>query len=369
MTLRRCGLILPLLLISSFAARGDWTLTLDGRGALFDLAMTPDGHVLAVGATNHTHAPTTEGDVLLMKLTLEGDILWERTWGADAYEQAWGIAPAAEGGYYVFGETASFGAGDRDFFVLRIDELGDEIWMRTYGGPDREWPQGMVPLSDGGLLLFGSTVDEADQSERPYAVRVAASGEPAWEFSPEHGDGGLVGGAAETSDGDLVLAVSDGDDGGLVKLDAGGELLWTRTFELDGREYPSAILPLDGETLLLAGFYSGAASAGGADVWLARCSSEGELQAEATFGDRRSDDYAVSLLRLADGTILLGGFGDGMPLWVLDADGTVLRESRPAGVGAYGAFGLLELQDGEVIVTGLRVVGRTGEALALRMRP
>jgi len=110
-------MIVGTILLLSFGAtaKETWVRTFTGpdHGALFDVVLAGDGHVLAVGATNHVHTPTREGDVLLVKLTVEGDVLWERTWGGDAFDQAWSVAPAGDGGFFVFGETASFGAGDR----------------------------------------------------------------------------------------------------------------------------------------------------------------------------------------------------------------------------------------------------------------
>jgi len=131
------AVLILFLVIASLPATATetWARTIGGSeyGALFGIILYDDGHVLAVGATNHVHSPTREGDVLLMKLTVDGETLWERTWGGTEFEQAWAVAPSQAGGFYVFGETASFGAGERDFFLLRIDPNGNEEWVRTYG--------------------------------------------------------------------------------------------------------------------------------------------------------------------------------------------------------------------------------------------
>jgi dipeptidyl aminopeptidase/acylaminoacyl peptidase len=138
-------------------------------GAFFDIALTEDGNVLAVGATNYLHLPPYSGDVLLMKLNLAGDVLWKRTWGGAGYEQAISVGLAGDGGTYVFGETDSYGAGGRDFFLLKTTEDGSEDWFKTYGGPGREWPYGMLLIradQDGKVLwrrsLVGQTVYDAD---------------------------------------------------------------------------------------------------------------------------------------------------------------------------------------------------------------
>jgi hypothetical protein len=359
-----------LLAYSAGAGAQTWMQTFagSGYGALFDAVLTADGSVIAVGATNHVHVPPYEGDVLLMKLSLAGDVLWERTWGGSQFEQAWSVAPAQGGGFYVFGETASFGAGDRDFFILRITDAGEEVWMRTYGSESREWPFGMLALSNGDFLIYGLTSMAASGLDAQYALRVTPDGAVVWEHVLGEDEAQFVAGALETSDGDLVLCVSVGEDGALVKLDASGSVLWSTRYELDGWQYPSDAVQIEDSGFLLAGFYLGAASSNRADVWLARCSSSGELAWEKSFGDRLSDDYALSLLRLADGSSLIGGLGSGMPLWRVDDDGTVLWERRQRSSHICGAFGLLELPDSGFLVSGFLMIvnARSYDAVILR---
>ena len=65
-----------------------WIRFFEGEdyGAFFDIALTQDNGLIVVGATNHLHLPPYTGDALYMKLSLEGDVLWERTWGGEGYE-------------------------------------------------------------------------------------------------------------------------------------------------------------------------------------------------------------------------------------------------------------------------------------------
>jgi len=76
-----------------------------------------------------------------MKLTPEGDALWEKTW-VEMGRASILCGIGEDGGYYIFGETDSYGAGDRDFFLLKITEDGAQDWYRTYGRSKREWPMG-----------------------------------------------------------------------------------------------------------------------------------------------------------------------------------------------------------------------------------
>jgi outer membrane protein assembly factor BamB len=303
-----------------------------------------------------------------MKLTLEGVVLWERTWGGDGYEQAWSVALAEDGGYYVFGETDSYGAGDRDFFLLKIAQDGSEDWFKTYGGARREWPYGMLQLSNRNLLVYGFTEPEGGNDRDQYALRVGSNGEVIWEYTVESPGEELVIDALETAESDLILAVVVEEDGKLVKLDANGNVRWTRRYELAGWQYASQIAETDGGEFLLVGFSMSSGTRRQADTWIARSAPTGELEWEISFGDSAHDDYATSLLRLRDGTYLIGGIGNGVLLSRVDQDGNVLWRRSLVGQTVYGADGLIELEDGGYLVAGFIQItnGRSYDAILLR---
>ena len=344
-----------------------WVRVLEGPdyGAFFDMALTQDGNVLAVGATNHLHMPPYSGDVLFMEFNLDGEVLWERTWGGGGYEQAFSVTPAGDGGYYVFGETDSYGAGDRDFFLLKITAGGTEDWFQTYGGANREWPYGMLRLSNGDLLLYGFTEVSAGERDQ-YALRVDSGGGTIWEYTVGSSGEEFVIDALETEEGDLVLAVVVGEDGKLEKLDANGNLQWEKRYELDGWQFASQVARTEDGGFLLAGFSMDSSQQ--ADIWLAHCASTGELERETSFGDPSFDDYANSLIQLKDGTYLIGILGNGMALKRIDEDGNALWERSLVGQSVYGAMALIELESGGFLVAGfIQIInGRSYDAIILR---
>jgi hypothetical protein len=337
-------------------------------GAFFDVVVTEDGTVLAVGATNHLHVPPYSGDALFIGLTLDGDLLWEQTWGGDGFEQAVSAERATDGGFYIFGETDSYGAGDRDFFLLKLTENGTAHWFRTFGSAYRDWPYGMLPLSDGDLLLYGFTETSTTGERSQYVIRVTPYGDAVWEYVGETVGEELVLDALQTEEGALVLAVVMDEDGGLVKLDHDGNILWTTRFELPGWQYASQIAHAPNGGFFLAGFSMDSGPQPQADTWLARCNSTGELQWETSFGDSGYDDYATSLIPLRDGTYLIGAIANGMLLSRVDEDGSVLWRRALAGQSVYGAMALVELEQGGYLVAGLiqLINGRSYDAILFR---
>jgi outer membrane protein assembly factor BamB len=225
----------------------------------------------------------------------------------------------------------------------------------------------MLRLSNGDLLIYGFTDPLTGSGRDPYALRLGPEGEVIWEYIGEGPEEEFILSALETTAGDLVLVVGVEEDGKLVKLDAKGSLQWSQRYELAGWQFASQVAQLDDGGFLLAGF-SMRSSPQQADTWLARCTPTGELTWETSFGDPAYDDYANSLLRLQDGTYLIGAIANGVLLSRVDADGNVLWRRSLLGSTVHGASALLELERGGYLVAGLiqLVNGRSYDAILLR---
>jgi hypothetical protein len=135
-----------------------------------------------------------------------------------------------------------------------------------------------------------------------------------------------------------------------------------------GWQFASQIAETGDGGILLAGFSMSGGSRPQADAWIARSTPTGELEWETSFGDSAYDDYAHSLIRLKDGTYLIGGIGNGMLLSRVDQDAKVLWRRSLAGKKVYGAAGLIELETGGYLVAGFVQIinGRSYDAILLR---
>jgi len=367
------AITVPLVAAAATALQSDsgtWLRVFSGPsyGALFGAMLTDDHRVIAVGATSHRHVPPYSGDVLIVKVDVaDGTLVWERTWGGEGFEQAWAITPASAGGFYVFGETDSHGAGNRDFFLLKVGADGEQVWFRTYGTPEREWPFGMLSLVDGDFLMYGEIRSEGG-GEDPYAVRVDPEGNVVWEYRDHTETDVFFLDALETAAGQIILCTAIAQDGALTALDRDGRRDWTQRYELDGWQYASAIEAAD-NGYLLAGFSMiDDESHRQADVWLAKTSLSGELEWHRSFGDPESDDYGMNLVRLTDSSYLIAGFGRGLPLWKIEGSGDVLWEQRLDDSSSFAAGAVIELSDGGFLVSGLEVIvsGQSSDAVLLR---
>ena len=127
---------------------------------------------------------------------------------------------------------------------------------------------------------------------------------------------------------------------GLAALvDAGGKVLWTRTYGGDGRDRFNAVTPaLDGGAFLVGS--SDSFGQGGADAWIVRVGAKGEQLWQQYVGGE-DDDFASGVVTLHDGGCLVamsrtGERGPEIRLVRLDGNGKELwsgpKEIMPQGV-------------------------------------
>ncbi len=133
--------------------------------------------------TGYTYNLGNGGDMWVVRTDQNGNHLWNQTYGGIDWECAYSIIECSEGGFAFIGETLSFGAGDFDFFLVRIDAYGNQLWNQTYGGSESEgYPTDLVECSDGGFIFTGSTTSfGAGQSD---VMLVRVSGPPHWMETP-----------------------------------------------------------------------------------------------------------------------------------------------------------------------------------------
>jgi len=218
-------------------SQGDtlWTRTYGGSGEddAYSVQETADGGYVVAGQTNSFGAG--EDDCYVVKTNSLGDTLWTRTYGGSSRDWANSVQQTADTGYVVAGATQSFGAGDWDFYLVKTNSQGDTLWTRTYGGSSYDWANSVDTTSDGGYIVAGTTESFGAGSKDFYLVKTNSLGDTLWTrtYGGSRNDG--AGSVQQTADGGYIVAgytnsFSAGDwDFYLVKTNSQGDTLWTRT--------------------------------------------------------------------------------------------------------------------------------------------
>lgn len=97
-------------------------------------------------------------DLFLIKTDMYGDTLWNKSFGGTRNDAGHSVIETAEGDFVVCGFTSSFSAdGDFDLWLVKTDFSGDTLWTNTYGGTEAEVGFSVIETFDGGLTVCGST--------------------------------------------------------------------------------------------------------------------------------------------------------------------------------------------------------------------
>jgi hypothetical protein len=125
-----------------------WNKTFGGKYAdsANSLAAVDDGYVIT-GSTK-SYGVNSKYDIYLVKTDLDGDLTWEKHYGAADDDQGKAVIPASDG-YVITGYTSTIGNFYKDIYVLKTDLKGNPVWNRTYGGSDMDEGNAIVQAGEG----------------------------------------------------------------------------------------------------------------------------------------------------------------------------------------------------------------------------
>ncbi len=138
-----------------------------------DVIQTSDGGYMLTGTvSNVAHSY----EVSLIKTNAIGDTLWTRSYGGVSYDEGYAVKQLIDDSYVVFGQTQSFGTGDLDCYLLKVDSSGDLQWSKKYGGPSTDFSYGLQLTSDDGFVLAGGAGDLGPGAYDVYLIKTDSDG-------------------------------------------------------------------------------------------------------------------------------------------------------------------------------------------------
>lgn len=137
---------------------------------LQDVLINPDGSLLLGGTSlsgesgDKTQASQGNSDYWIVKINPEGQILWDKSFGGFGEDNLTTIA--AINNYYLLagssnspvgGNKSQNSQGGKDFWILKVDDTGQKLWDKIYGGSQNEELRSVGIAVDGSLLLGGTS--------------------------------------------------------------------------------------------------------------------------------------------------------------------------------------------------------------------
>ncbi|MCD4725294.1 MAG: T9SS type A sorting domain-containing protein [Bacteroidales bacterium] len=111
-------------------------------------------------------------DVWLIKTDNLGNEIWNQTYGGAEDDRSFAIQTTSDNNFVVAGYTESFGAGNYDMWLLKIDNAGDTLWTKTIGNDKLDRARSVVQTTDGGYILAGDTYIYEQGEYNYYLVKI-----------------------------------------------------------------------------------------------------------------------------------------------------------------------------------------------------
>jgi uncharacterized delta-60 repeat protein len=304
-----------------------WQKTYGGSGvdSATSIQQTSDGGYIVAGDTSSFGTNT---DVWIVKLNANGNITWQKTYGGSGVDSATSIQQTSDGGYIVAGDTSSFGTST-DAWILKLDANGNITWQKTYGGSGADSVNSIQQTSDGGFIVAGESKSFGAGDKDIWVLKINSSGGIQWQKT--YGEAATEDSAysiRQTSDGGFIVAgetmLTNVGDFWILKLDATGGVQWQKKYGGTLADAANAIRQTSDGGYIVTGGTSSFTNFFG-DIWILKLDSAGAIQWEKTYGGNVSNS-ANSIRQTSDGGYIVAGvttsFGAGtQDFWVLKLDG------------------------------------------------
>jgi hypothetical protein len=331
------------------------------------LIQTSDGGYAITGLTKSFSAGGH--DVYVVKLDANGNLQWTKTIGGPESEEGNSLIQTSDGGYAIAGFTKSFGTGELDVYLVKLDANGNLQWTKTIGGKKEDVGTSIIQTSDGGYAIAGSTRSFGAGEWDVYLVKLDANGNLQWTKTIGGKKEDVGTSLIQTSDGGYAIAGSTRSFGAgeadvyVVKLDARGNLQWTKTIGGPKGDWGfSLIQASDGGYAIAGPTYS--FGAGETDVYVVKLDARGNLQWTKTIGGPKGD-WGFSLIQASDGGYAITGITSSDELAAyfgpaeadvyvvkLDATGNLQWTKTIGGPEHDRGLSLIQISDGGYAIAG-----------------
>lgn len=337
-------------------------------------------------------------DFWLMKFSSDDNLLWQQTYGGTEDDRGFDIITTNDGGFALFGFSKSTdidvseNSGAQDFWLIKLTNDGSISWEQSYGFIGADTGNTLLQTSDNGFLITGvldvtasngqgnSKTTQRHSGGDVWAIKINSSGNLEWSryFGGSFTDTPF--GIAETNNNEYIIAASSDSndfnisenkgsyDFWILKISNEGDLIWEKNFGGSEIDEPRGIISTNDGNFLIVGDTRSSdqdvtINNGGADLWILKISSDGNLIWEKTHGGS-SFDVARSVSKTQDNGFLIAGYSRSSnndftnqgqsDAWILkiDNNGEKLWQKFIGGSENDFLFDAIELNNQSIIAVG-----------------
>jgi len=201
-----------------------------------DIILAQDTNIMV--CSNTRSYGKGNADVYLLKVDLNGNVKWAKTYGGAGTDIGIGVINAPDGGFMIVGQTYSFGPGSGDVFIIKTDTGGNMVWAKAYGGASNEEAGYRIQsVSNGNYLICGYALT-SNFSFDQMVMKIDSKGNLIWSKIYGAPSFDIAEKVVELPDKSIYVCgitynsfISAPDVGIMSKLDSSGNLIWSKIYD------------------------------------------------------------------------------------------------------------------------------------------
>jgi len=186
---------------------------------------------IIIGSTGNFDAQSS--DILIFKIDSFGNVLWKKVFGTNGVDRGISIKKTNRG-FAVLAQTNGKGSGGYDFNFLLLDTLGNVLLDKTYGGPEWDIANSFVMTFDSCFVLAGYSNSFGNGNNEGYLLKINMQGDTLWtkHFGGQYDE--TINSITQANDSNFYATgqtKNEGDtlgDISVFKLDSLGGLIWKK---------------------------------------------------------------------------------------------------------------------------------------------
>ena len=194
----------------------------EGRDASFCISEMSNDNLMIVG---YSETEENERDIQILVTDQEGNLVASSTFGGPLDDEGHGLNATLDGNYIITGFTESEISGEWDLLMLKVDEEGNEIWSKSYGGLSKDFGQYVFHESLNRYVCLGLTESFGNGGSDAWIIWTDDEGD---KIPPTHSVFPFISNISDISN----------DQGGWVEVE-----FYRSAFDMDSLVLPKAAAP------------------------------------------------------------------------------------------------------------------------------
>ncbi len=317
-----------------------------------------DGYVLC----GSSYGTASAQDAAIVRIDSLGNIIWVKQYGTPSTDGALKCVPTTDSCILVVGIKEEYSTTDGKLWILKLNQNGDTLWTKTYKiNTGRNVPKDVQACNGGGFIISGFCSTQISGDAIAILVRIDSFGNLLWSklFNNQTLSGiysckEIIGGGFVCTGGTYISGQSDIY---IVRTDSLGDTLWTKTLGNTNADFGASVIQSQDSNIIIAGS-TYHPSLNNWDIDLYKLSLNGGILWHKTLGDNR-ENSAHTIIQLSDGNYLIGGTTNTTAngyqglLIKVDGFGDTLWVSTFGSMNSEIGYSVIESSDGGIVFTGM----------------